>query len=196
MATAEDTHLFSTAQDKGNSIVDVAEIEINGDHRPDFRKPMLLKLGSSYSLRGFVNGSDPTIPVANFLGVPYARIPARFRQAVLIDPTQNDGIVDATEYGPRCPQPIDVLHDLTSYLYPAMATHAPVSEFGCLNLNVYAPAAGVGTDGYEPLPVLLWIHGGAFTYGDGSCEFGELPCCVYLTWTLNANPFSQTVISW
>jgi carboxylesterase type B len=114
-------------------------------------------------IKGFLSA---TSGVANFLNVPFARIPARFREATIIDPRKEKGVVDATSYGPRCPQPFDTLHELTSHLYERMSTSSPQSEFSCLNLNIYAPPTG------ENLPVLVWIHGGAFTYGDGSCEFG------------------------
>jgi len=110
--------------------------------------------------------------VSTFLNLPYARIPARWHQAVPVDPTKEVGTIDATRYGARCPQPLDVLHDATSHLYPRMATYDRQSEFECLNLNVYAPVDAVGKAG-RGLPVLVWIHGGAFTYGDGGCEFGK-----------------------
>ncbi|KAH8815519.1 carboxylesterase [Xylogone sp. PMI_703] len=113
------------------------------------------------------NGLSSTT-VANFLNIPYARIPARFRQSVPIDPRKESGIIDATKYGPRCPQPVDVLHDATKHLYPRMGTLDRQSEFECLSLNIYAPVDAI--EGKKKLPVLVWIHGGAFTYGDGGCE--------------------------
>ncbi|RFU30422.1 hypothetical protein B7463_g5903, partial [Scytalidium lignicola] len=106
--------------------------------------------------------------VASFLNIPYARIPARFRQSIPIDPRKESGSIDATKYGTRCPQPVDVLHDATKHLYPRMGTLDRQSEFECLNLNIYAPLDAI--EGEKRLPVLVWIHGGAFTYGDGGCE--------------------------
>jgi hypothetical protein len=38
--------------------------------------------------------------VANFRNIPYAKIPGRFRQAVLVDLEKENSALDATEYGP------------------------------------------------------------------------------------------------
>jgi carboxylesterase type B len=93
--------------------------------------------------------------------------PKRFRQAVPIDPIEEVGIIDATSYGPRCPQGVDALHDVTSHLYLAMSTSGRQSEFECLNLNIYAPACSPIPEkrNGKGLPVLLWINGGALAYG-------------------------------
>lgn len=115
--------------------------------------------------------------VANFRGVQYARIPARWYQAVPIDPTKEVGTIDATQWGPRCPQPMDVLHEATSHLYPRMSTFDHQSEFECLNLNIYSPSHQLGKKG-RGLAVLVWIHGGSFLFGDGGCEYGEIPSFV------------------
>lgn len=124
----------------------------------------------NFTINGFKSQQSA---VANFRNVQYARIPARWRQAVPVDPTKEVGTIDATQWGPRCPQPVDVLHDATHHLYPRMSTFDYQSEFECLNLNVYCPVSGLGSKlrGY---PVLVWIHGGAFVFGDGGCEFGML----------------------
>ena len=51
--------------------------------------------------------------------------------------------------------------------YPAFVRHLlPEIEIPgeeCLNLNVWAPA-----DAQSRLPVLVWVHGGAFVNGSGS----------------------------
>lgn len=114
----------------------------------------------------------PETQVANFLGIPFGRIPARFRQAKLVDPQQEDGTIDASRFGPVCPQPPDVIHYTTAHLYPKMSYAERQAEFSCLNLNVYAPPMTVGSR--EKLPVLVWIHGGGFTYGDGTHDYGKI----------------------
>lgn len=133
------------------------------------------------NINGFIsqNGS-----VANFRNIQYARIPARWRQAVPIDPTKEIGVLDATQWGPRPPQPADVLHDSTKHLYPRMATFDRQSEFECLNLNICSPLTALGDKG-RGLPVLVWIHGGAFMFGDGGCEFGLFAIAVQRTVTNN-----------
>jgi hypothetical protein len=126
--------------------------------------------------------SQTSPSVSNFLNIPYARIPARWHQAIPIDPRHETGTINATHYGPRCPQPVDVLHHVAvKYLYPRLATFDRQSEFECLNLNIYAPAnvvaeATASSEGRREWkkgsPVLVWIHGGALLYGDGGRESG------------------------
>lgn len=121
------------------------------------------------TVNGFINESTG---VANFLNIQFARIPARFAQAELINPQNEVGTVDATSYGPRCPQPYDKFHERTAYLYEEMSTDCPQSEFQCLNLNIYTPPRQ--SDSTRKIPVVVWIHGGAYTYGDNGCEYGAL----------------------
>jgi para-nitrobenzyl esterase len=62
------------------------------------------------------------------------------------------GVRDATGFSPSCPQP------------PNPALTGPTSE-DCLYLNVYTPTVRSSDEG--GLPVLVWIHGGRFTFGAG-----------------------------
>ncbi|KAK9326648.1 alpha/beta-hydrolase [Lipomyces starkeyi] len=117
-------------------------------------------------INGFISQESS---VANFRNIQYARILARWHEAVPVNPTKEKGILDATQWGPRCPQPVDVLHDATRHLYPRMSTFDRQSEFECLNLNVCTPVDVLSSKG-RGLPVLVWIHGGAWIYGDGGCE--------------------------
>ncbi|HEX4505857.1 MAG TPA: carboxylesterase family protein, partial [Alphaproteobacteria bacterium] len=87
--------------------------------------------------------------VAQFRAVPYAAPPVgdlRWRPPQA--PLQHSGTLDATAYGPACEQ------DLAAY---------PVSE-DCLTLNIFTPAPASRT---SRLPVMVWIHGGAFVSGSG-----------------------------
>jgi para-nitrobenzyl esterase len=66
-------------------------------------------------------------------------------------------ILDGTEDPPKCPQ---------MSLGPSKD---PTGQEDCLFLTVYTP--GLPSPGpalTELRPVMLWIHGGAFTFGDGS----------------------------
>ncbi|MEV6471925.1 carboxylesterase family protein [Streptomyces sp. NPDC051657] len=96
--------------------------------------------------------------IASYRGIPYAAAPFgvhRFRAPAPVEPWE--GIRDALEFGPTAPQrpyrpPLD-------QLIPDV--DIPGDE--CLNLNVWAPrTAG------EPLPVLVWIHGGSLRNGSAA----------------------------
>ncbi|PPQ83087.1 hypothetical protein CVT25_003791 [Psilocybe cyanescens] len=92
------------------------------------------------------NGTD------RFLGIPFAQPPVgnlRFRAPVAIAATSNV-IHDASVFGNACPQAPDPRINLGG---------APVAE-DCLFLNVFRPP---NLKSNAKLPVLFWIHGGAFT---------------------------------
>lgn len=89
-------------------------------------------------------------------GIRYAEAPkgeARWRAPVPAAPVE--GVVDALHFGPACPQPVNAA--------VAMRSDARYDE-DCLTLNLWVPPEAVG-----PLPVMVWLHGGAYTYGS-SCQ--------------------------
>ncbi|PIT02892.1 carboxylesterase [Bradyrhizobium nitroreducens] len=79
-----------------------------------------------------------------FRGVPYATA-RRFAKAV--PPLEWTEPRSCTEYGAYAPQPGHLDH---------------AAEAACLSLNIWAPAAD------RPLPVLFFVHGGAFVTGGGA----------------------------
>ena len=87
-----------------------------------------------------------------FRGVPFARVPGRFKPPVPLDPWP--GVRDATEFGPAAAQNRDRLEAIWGERLD------PGSE-DCLTVNVWTP----GLDGRRP--VLVLIHGGAFIIGSG-----------------------------
>ncbi|KUP96923.1 carboxylesterase/lipase family protein [Thermobifida cellulosilytica] len=96
--------------------------------------------------------------IAVFRGIPYAAPPTGADRFTAPRPPEPwDGVRDAAEFGPTAPRPP----------YPEAIDRLLVERFiageDCLNLNVWTPDPGaVG------LPVMVWIHGGAFTNGSGS----------------------------
>ena len=99
-------------------------------------------------------------PVTAYLGLPYAAPPVGAnRWQPPQAPAKWTGVHDATQFAANCQQ------NLTGGLGPwtlEYEPHGAVSE-DCLYLNVWAP-----TQADKPLPVMVWIHGGAFTGGSGS----------------------------
>jgi len=79
------------------------------------------------------------------------------------DPTDLplSGDIDATRYGAISPQ-------VPGFLEQTVGLDASSMADDCLFLNVYAPAH---TTPESKLPVLFWIHGGAYTNGSGSLSW-------------------------
>ena len=98
---------------------------------------------SAGRVRGTVDGD-----VQIFRGIRYGAdtAPRRFMPPVAAEPWR--GVVDATVYGAASPQP---------------GSEANQSE-DCLFLNVTAPMAKA----VKPRPVIVYIHGGAYSSGSGS----------------------------
>ena len=89
----------------------------------------------------------------SFIGIPYAAPPVgalRWKPPQPVAPWS--GPLDATGEGVSCPQAPD----------SALQT-GPQSE-DCLQLNVFAPAEPPA----EPLPVMVWLHGGANQSGSAN----------------------------
>jgi len=98
------------------------------------------------------------VAVDAFLGIRYADPKMeRFAPSELLlgpaDADTVDGITDVTDFGFSCPQP------------PAIrGINSTSTSEDCLYLNVWRP----NSTSADPLPVMVWIHGGSNTEGAGS----------------------------
>ncbi|WP_079125882.1 carboxylesterase/lipase family protein [Streptomyces sp. ERV7] len=109
--------------------------------------------------QGVVRGRTGSDAVTSFLGIPYAAPPfgpLRFREPA---PAASwEGVRDAFAHGPSAPR---------APYAPPMDALIPDADGGqgedCLNLSVWTPHPGPGGG----LPVMVWLHGGAFSNGSG-----------------------------
>jgi para-nitrobenzyl esterase len=92
-----------------------------------------------------------------FLGIPYAAPPVgNLRWQPPQPPAGWNGVLDATEFGSSCPQ------------NPGPFGLASTNE-DCLYLNVYTPPV-VPPVAQQNLPVMVWLHPGAFQVGDSAAQ--------------------------
>src|SRR5262245_2443383 len=85
-----------------------------------------------------------------FLGIPYAAPPVGDLRWKPPKPAPSfDGIRDANQIGLQCPQTFSLA--------------GPGGDEDCLFINVWAPPAARA----KKLPVMVWLHGGAFIFGSG-----------------------------
>ena len=103
---------------------------------------------------GSLRGNTRPDGGCEFLGIRFAHAD---RLAPPRDISSWEGELDATKFGPICPQVPGMLEAMLGF------DDSNMSE-DCLNLNVFTRNAPTGTK----LPVLVWIHGGAYTNGAGS----------------------------
>ena len=104
--------------------------------------------------------------VVHASGIRYARA-RRFTPAEPVPVP--DAVVDATRPGPACPQIVSRLASVTG----PVADELEQSE-DCLVLSVFAPdGAAEGS-----LPVLVWIHGGAYVSGGGEAVVHDFSAMV------------------
>lgn len=115
---------------------------------------------------GRIRGSESD-GVRRFFGIPYAAPPVGERRFELpAAPAPWQGVRDARRMGPIAPQPQPTAEELDKLLpgldiMPVIGVDLATGD-DHLTLNVWAPSSG------ENHPVLVFIHGGAFTGGTGN----------------------------
>lgn len=142
-------------------------------------------MATAQTRQGPVQGTHAA-GVHAFKGIPYAAPPFGPRRMRPPEPTPaRDGTRDCTRFGPTVPK---------SPYQPPFSTLLPepaIPGEDCLNLNIWTPDPG-----QAGLPVLVWIHGGAFTNGsgavpqyDGTAFARDGVVCVTINYRLGADGF-------
>jgi para-nitrobenzyl esterase len=115
--------------------------------------------------KGIVVGRQSS--AVSFLGIPYAAPPVgklRWSAPEPVSPWAEPR--DASRIGNVCPQVV-----LALFAVPGLKPGEVQGKEDCLYLNVYTPAKARPD---SRLPVMVWIHGGAFTVGSGSAYDGSV----------------------
>ena len=101
---------------------------------------------------------------AVFRGIPFAQPPVgELRFQAPVPPRSWDGIRDAAEFGPQCPQ--------ASFPgTPGVPEPVPDTTGEWLTVNVWTPDTQA-----RGLPVMVWIHGGAYLFGSGGPGYDGTP---------------------
>lgn len=107
--------------------------------------------------------------VIEFRGVPYGTIPGRWQRPALLE--KLDHPHDGSKYGPMCPSiRIETLLGDTILDLVGPTPNQRMHEFQCLNLNIATPKGVLD----RKLPVLVWIHGGAFVLGTNTDRYAAI----------------------
>ena len=103
--------------------------------------------------------------VTEFLGIPYGEDTSgqnRFRRPIPKAPFNQT--FNASTLSPPCMQT------------PAVGANSSGMTEDCLMLNVYVPGNVSSSNGGKLLPVMIWVHGGAFISGSARVYNGEILC--------------------
>ena len=153
---------------------------------PDGRTSVHTPVGEIVGFSTNLNIKGTQRVVRKFLGIPYAESPSgarRFKKPV--PKAAFTSAFDASNYGHSCFQ--------FEGLFPP-EVNVTYSE-DCLSLNIFAPETPSNGRFY---PVMVWIHGGGFTYGStngfdcGSLSAAGEVIVVTVNYRLNVFGFLST----
>jgi len=107
-------------------------------------------------VQGIVSKTRGGADYNQYWGIPYAKAPERFKAPEPATIPGWEGVRNASFPGSKCTH----AHPLTKEI---------VGSEDCLFLNIFTKS----TDSTEKKPVIVYIHGGAFTYGSGDAYLGD-----------------------
>ncbi|XP_020845084.1 cocaine esterase-like [Phascolarctos cinereus] len=140
-------------------------------HAPGHHADDLIRTTESGQIQGTqisIKGIDKGVSV--FLGIPFAKPPVgalRFSPPQPSDSWSN--VRDATTYSPVCLQNVTPLESMAKVM--KVNIPIPANSEDCLYLNIYVPDH---TKEGARLPVMVWIHGGALTFGGAFLYDGSI----------------------
>ena len=121
---------------------------------------------------GVVVGCSTPNGAHAWLGIPYAEPPVGDLRWKASAPAPSWGADSwlSLEAGPVCTQIAGLLSDAPKELYGT-----PIGSEDCLFMNIWAPPFTPGSipTGDGRLPVMVWIHGGGNSIGDGGSYDGQ-----------------------
>ncbi|KAF5646487.1 para-nitrobenzyl esterase [Fusarium tjaetaba] len=115
--------------------------------------------------------------VVQYLGIQYATLAHRFAGAEL--KTDDGGKIDATRRGPTVVRPPLACDIEFGFIQKALdkPDDRPMSDLDGLTLDITVPEAALNENNAK-LPVLVFIHGGAFIIGDSGAPHYEMAAIV------------------
>ncbi|KAL1602607.1 Carboxylesterase 5A [Paraconiothyrium brasiliense] len=125
----------------------------------------MVTLHTSFGSFKGIHGED----VVQYLGIKYAKVKDQLSAPDMM--ICYEGVVDATEYGPRAPAADASLFE-QQVLIQQVIDDAPsqaMSGMECLNLNITVPSPK--TEERKALPVMVFIHGGGYIMGSNSAPY-------------------------
>ncbi|EXJ59293.1 hypothetical protein A1O7_06725 [Cladophialophora yegresii CBS 114405] len=102
-----------------------------------------------------------------YYGVPYGKVPGRFRRPQPADAPWPNNRWDGTKLYPFSPQPPRDFYFVTNPPRP-WVKEPTTSATECLNINISVPTPPSESAGKAKYPVMVFFHGGAFVYSAGS----------------------------
>ncbi|KAG0695772.1 Alpha/Beta hydrolase protein [Suillus ampliporus] len=116
---------------------------------------------------------DTATNITSFLGIRYAAPPVGdFRWAAPQPPSTISGVQQATTQPNECYQAPGGTSSTNPFESTSMRKRAVSQSEDCLFLNVYTPGSEVVVNPCGGLPVVVWIHGGAYILGAASSYNG------------------------